>query len=220
MIPGFIVPAISNAILTNSDNDAKADFEALFSCSENDNFSKERLCMLVNVESVDRCVKKLKLGKALGPDDLNAEHLYHAHTALAVHLCALFRSIILHSYVPNDFGSGIIIPLIKDKTGDVNNVNNYRGITLIPVISKLFELMILEICEEFLVCDELQFGFKKGVGCSEAIFTLRATIDYFKDRGSSVFVTISHYKLYCSLRNSGIPTWVITVLTLWTPGDG
>ena len=71
----------------------------------------------------------------------------------------------------------------------------------------------------------MQFGFKKGVGCSEAIFTLGATIDYFKDRGSSVFVaaldiskafdTISHYKLYCSLCNSGIPTWIITLLINW-----
>ena len=52
-----------------------ADFEALLSCSENDNFSKERLRILVSVESVDRCIKKLKLGKALGPDGLNAEHL-------------------------------------------------------------------------------------------------------------------------------------------------
>ena len=57
---------------------------------------------------------------------------------MAVHLCALFRSMILHGYVPNDSGSGIIIPLIKDKTGDVNNVNNYRGITLMQGISKLF----------------------------------------------------------------------------------
>ena len=144
--------------------------------------------MLVSVESVGRCIKKLKLGKALGPDGLNTEHLFHAHPAVAVHICDLFRSIILHGYVPNDFGSGNIKPLIKDKTGDVNNVNNYSGIMLIPVISKLFELVLLEICEEFLVCDELQFGFNKGVGCSEAIFTLRATIDYFQDRCSSVFV--------------------------------
>ena len=57
---------------------------------------------------------------------------------MAVYLCALFRSIILHGYMPNDFGSGIIIPLIKDKTGDVNNVHNYRGITLMQGISKLF----------------------------------------------------------------------------------
>ena len=136
--------------------------EALFSCSENDDFSKERLCMLVSVESVDRCIKKLKLGKVLGPDSLNAEHLFHAHPAVAVHLCALFRSIILHGYVPNDFGSGTIIPLIKDKTGDVKNLNNFRGITLIPVIFKLFELVLLEICEEFLCVMNCKSALKKA----------------------------------------------------------
>ena len=64
--------------------------------------------------------------------------------------------------MPNDFSSGIIIPLIKDKTCDVNNVNNYRGITLIPIIFKLFELVLLEICEEFLVCDECNSALKKA----------------------------------------------------------
>ena len=89
----------------------------------------------------------------------------------------------------------------------------YRDITLIPVISKL-ELVLLEVCEQFLSCDELQFGFKKEVGCSVTIFALRGTIDYFKDRGSSIsvaaldiskeFDTVNHFKLYASLINSGI----------------
>ena len=37
-------------------------------------------------------------------------------------------------YVPNDFGRGIVIPLIKDKHGNVNDSANYRGITISPVI--------------------------------------------------------------------------------------
>ena len=61
-------------------------------------------------------MQNLKRGKAFGPDGLNAEHLRYAHHAIAVHICALFRNIILHGYVPNDFVSDIIIPLIKDKT--------------------------------------------------------------------------------------------------------
>ena len=61
-------------------------------------------------------------------------------------MCALLRSIIQHGYVPKDFVSDIVIPLIRDKTSDANNVNNYRGIALIPVISKLFRLVLLEIC--------------------------------------------------------------------------
>ena len=53
----------------------------------------------------------------------------------------------VHGFVPDDFGKGIIIPVVKDKAADVNSLNNYRGITLIPVVSKLFEQIILEICE-------------------------------------------------------------------------
>ena len=67
---------------------------------------------------------------------------------------------ILHGFVPDKFGVGLIIALVKDKTGDINNVSNYRGITLIAVISKLFEGVLLEICNEFLQSDHLQFGFK------------------------------------------------------------
>ena len=176
--------------------------------------SKERLCGLINVEPIDRCIQNLKLGKALGSDGLNAEHLRYAHPAIAVNICAIFRSIILHGYVPKDFGFGFVIPLVKDKTVDVNSVNNYRGITLIPVISKLFELVLLEICEQFLSCDKLHFGFKKEIGCSEAIFALSSTIYYFKDRGSSILVaaldiskafdTVNHHKLYAPLINTGI----------------
>ena len=169
-----------SSVYCSSDDaaDAKKELEALLSGTNNNDFSKEGFWELINVESVDRYMKTLKLGKALGPDGLNAEHLRYAYPIIAVHICALFPSIILHGYVPKDFESGFFIPLIKGKTGDVNIVINYRGITLIPVISKLFELNLLDMCEQFLGCYELQFGFKKGIGCSEAIFALRSTIDY------------------------------------------
>jgi hypothetical protein len=78
--------------------------------------------------------------------------------------------------VPDGFGKGIIIPLLKDKTGNINSLDNYRGITLIPVIAKLFELILLDICDACLETDDLcdlQFGFKSDVGCTNAIFTMR-----------------------------------------------
>jgi len=68
-------------------------------------------------------------------------------------------------YVPVDFGQGIIVPLMKDKTGDSSSLNNYRAITLIPVISKLFEHIILDVCDEYLISNDRQFGFKKRLGC-------------------------------------------------------
>ena len=51
----------------NSDDaaDAKTELEALLSGANNDDFSKELLCQLINV---DRYIQNLKLDKALGPD--------------------------------------------------------------------------------------------------------------------------------------------------------
>ena len=53
--------------------------------------------------------------------------------------------IFLHGFVPDDFGIGIIIPLVKDKAGDLNSLDNYRGITLTPIISKVLESVILKM---------------------------------------------------------------------------
>jgi len=75
-------------------------------------------------------------GKACGSEELSAENLKHAHPILIMHLKHLFRMILIHSFVHDSFGVGISIPLLKDKTGNVNEVENYRAITLSPVMSK------------------------------------------------------------------------------------
>ena len=64
-----------------------------------------------------------------------AEHLLYAHPSLVVHLKLLFGLIFLHGFVSDDLGSVIIVPLIKDKSGNMNDIHNYRPITLTPVIS-------------------------------------------------------------------------------------
>ena len=63
------------------------------------------------------------------------EHIVNSHPCLIIHLKLLFQTMLLHGYVPNIFGAGIVVPLIKDKTGDSSSVENYRPITLSPIIS-------------------------------------------------------------------------------------
>lgn len=154
-----------------------------------------------------------------------SEHLKYAHPILVTQLTHLFKCIALHGYVPDRFGEGIIVPIVKDKAGNQNDVNNYRGITLTSVISKLFELIILEICEEYLVTHEMQFGFKKNSGCNHAIFVMTEVIKYYLENGSSVFLSaldltkafdkVNHYKLFTALLKKRTPIWVILVLENW-----
>jgi len=207
----------------SGDNEnAKSEFCNLVSAMPDDVLNPSTL---LTVELIDVCMRKLKLGKALGGDGLGGEHLMYACPTIVIHLRKLFLSMAKHCYVPDDFGGGTIIPLIKDKLGNANDVNNYRGITLIPVISKLFELVLCEICNPFLQTDDLQFGFKKGLGCTSAIFLLQESVEYFLANGSSVYAasldikkafdTVNHFRLFSSLIKSNVPKWVVLILANW-----
>ena len=68
-----------------------------------------------------------------------AEHLLHCHPIIFYVLLKLFKAIVSHRYVPMTFGAGIVIPLLKNAGLDKSNMDNYRAITISPVISKVFE---------------------------------------------------------------------------------
>jgi len=69
--------------------------------------------MCVTVEDIEAAIKNLKKNKAAGADHIVAEHVIYSHPCLIVLLKLLFYMMLLHGYVPNDFATGIIIPLIK-----------------------------------------------------------------------------------------------------------
>jgi len=81
--------------------------------------------------------------------------------------------------VPDDVGRGVVIPLLKNVDGSKFTTDNYRGITLSPVISKLFETVLLSQFKEQLTSDPLQFGFKPKSSRSHAIFTFKTVVDYY-----------------------------------------
>ena len=132
-----------------------------------------------------------------------------------------------HDHVPSGFSKGIIVALAKDKSGEVCSSSNYRPITLVRCTHYLqgFLMFTLNFCANNLVSDDLQFGFKKGLGCANAIFTLRTTIYYFTGRGSSMYAasldiskafdTVNHYKLMHSLMKVDIPKCFVAMLNIW-----
>ena len=77
---------------------------------------------------------KLHTGKAAGFDGITAEHLLYANSLIVTHLNILISRIAYQGLVPDDFGKGIIIPIIRNKLGNNNDLDNYRGITLILVM--------------------------------------------------------------------------------------
>ena len=67
--------------------------------------------------------------------------------------------------------------------------DNYRGITLSPILSKLFELFMLLRFSDFLQSSELQFGFKENFSCAHAIYIVKKVLHYFNEQHSTINVT-------------------------------
>ena len=53
-----------------------------------------------------------------------------------------------HSYMPKSMINLIIVPLVKNKCGNLTDENNYRSIALFSITSKVFEHIILLRLEE------------------------------------------------------------------------
>ena len=64
--------------------------------------------------------------------------------------------------MPSSFQFGIILPIPKDNHGDLTNLDTYRGVTLTPVIYRLFESVLLAKYGNVLHSDCLHCVSKKS----------------------------------------------------------
>ena len=91
-----------------------------------------------------------------------SEHLRPAGSAVIEDITGLFNQILYEKHVPSAFKTGILTPVLK-KSKDPTNMDNYRGITVTPIIGKLFESILLPRISQTFEQSSLQFGFTKGL---------------------------------------------------------
>jgi len=180
----------------------------------------------IDAELVDIVVHHLKRGKAAGLDGITVEHVLHCHPVIYTLLSKLFNLLIKYGFVPNEFGRSYTVPLPKcNVISKVMSTDDFRGISISPVVSKIFENCILNRYGSFLGTSDCQFGFKKEVGCSQAIYSLRCVIDNYINSGSTVnlcaldlkkaFDKVNHHGLYLKLMDRQIPNGLLSVLEYW-----
>ena len=151
-------------------------------------------CMIVSAQEVKHVIHKLNSGKAAGPDSLSAESLQFADNRLYTLLALCFSSVFIHGVVPSPLIDTLILPVVKNKSGDVTDKNNYRPIALANVISKGLELIMLQRCEQYISTTDNQFGFKQKHSTNMCIFILKEAMEYYKKHNTSLFVTFSVHR--------------------------
>lgn len=180
---------------------------------------------LFQLEDISAAVKELKKGKSCGTDGLSGEHVIYAHNNVYVYIRVLFNAMLCHGFIPHNLMSTILVPLLKDKKGDISAKNNYRPIAITNVMSKLLEILILQKYRNVLVTTDNQFGFKEKHSTDMCCFILKEVIDFYISSSTPVYLCfmdaskafdkVNHYHLFNKLIKRGLPALVIRLLMFW-----
>jgi hypothetical protein len=155
----------------NLNNDLNDD--DLYDVIHDDDLDQE-----INFQELKHAVFSQNNGKSSGIDTIFAEIYKHSFDIIAPFLLSLFNRLLSKGEYPTSWGTGIIVPIFKG--GDIEDAQNYRGITLINIIAKIYSQIILNRLKKWSIKHEKiidnQFGFQKDKSTIDCIFILHSLI--------------------------------------------
>ena len=149
----------------------------------------DELNCTITVQEINKAIKNLKNGRSGGPDRFLNEFFIHGNTEMVSYLHVLFNKIFDLEYFPESWSEGFIVPL--HKKGSQDDGNNYRGITLLSTLGKLFTSILNNRlktwAEEYHVYVEAQAGFRASMGTTDNIFVMHGVINHLLNKGEKLF---------------------------------
>jgi hypothetical protein len=170
-------------------------------------------------------IRRLKNGKAAGYSGIVGELLKAGGEVLEERLVNLFKRVWEEEKIPQDWECGVVVPLFKK--GDKMSLDNYRGITLMDVVGKVFSGILrhrLECWYEGRIAEE-QAGFRKGRGCVDNSYTLAQVVQKRLEKQQNTYLCFVDLKkaydsvwregLFRKLRQDGVPQKLVKLVRMW-----
>ena len=109
----------------------------------------------------------------------------------------IFNIILDSSILPDEWLKGNIIPIYKQK-GAQGDPRNYRPITILSCMGKLFTSILNNrlnvLSNELDILSENQAGFRKGYSTTDNIFVLYSLIDILRSKKKKLFCTFVDFE--------------------------
>ena len=136
----------------------------------------------------------MKDGKAAGTDNIPAEVFKADINTTTEVFYELFKSIWEGEKSPTEWKEGLIVKL--PKKGNLRECDNYRGITLLCIASKVFNRIMLERLRSAVdgSLRDHQAGFRQARSCADQIATLRIIVEQSIEWNSSLYINFVDYQ--------------------------
>jgi hypothetical protein len=142
--------------------------------------TNRRFIQRIQESEVKETLKKMKTGKALGPNDILIEVWRYLGDIAIMWLTKLFNTIFRSNKIPDEWRRSILVPIFKNK-GDIQSCTNYRGIKLMSHTMKLWERVIEHRLRKLTNVSKNQFCFMPGRSTMDAIFLIRQLMEKHRE---------------------------------------
>ena len=128
---------------------------------------------------VKNAVRRMKKGKAVGPDELPVE-VWKCIGEMGIKFSnRLFNRLLMGERMPEEWRRSVLIPIYKNKW-DAQFCGNYRGIKLKSHTMKVWERIIETRLRDRVEISKQQYGFMSGKGTIDAMFALRMLMEKYR----------------------------------------
>jgi hypothetical protein len=141
-------------------------FQSVYKCNDSPSYNDPNVshCQFniprLSISEVDICETLLRFNDGCGPDGIPSCILKCVASDIATPLCYLFNQSLVSGHFPSAWKIAYIVPI--HKKGCRSEISNYRGISILSSIPKLFELI---------VTNHLQFHTKNIISTFQHGFT-------------------------------------------------
>ena len=130
-------------------------------------------------------LQNINTSKATGPDNISAKMLKMCSDPLVAPIKIIFLNILKTGIFPSQWKRANVTPVHKKE--DKQLVENYRPISLLPILSKIFERIVFKNLYNHLISNDLisknQSGFRPGDSCTnQLLFLINEIHEAFDDK--------------------------------------
>ena len=151
------------------------------------------------VDSVDKsiikeAIDKLKNGKSDVDKDFGSDALINGCDVISEPLSFLIKTFLIHGSIPLFLLVCSLVPIVKDKLGNLNSSDNHRAIAISSLLLKILDWVIITLHGDKIQFSDFQFGFSKDNSTTMCTGIATEVISYYTRHNKSVYCCLLDLK--------------------------